>query len=160
MWQQAHVRRGGVFTALPGLAGRATVGRMNTSRLLALALLMTPAAALAQEEWVEVSGSADVVLHVDRESVISQDEDGDGEEDYRVALTRTMHLVPGASVTSLEVHHVRCRDAQIAVVSTERRDSAGALIEPESAALEPAYDPAAPDTPAGRELAYVCGLGL
>ena len=133
---------------------------MRTPWLLALTLLITPAAALAQEAWVEVSGSADAVLHVDRESVVGQDEDGDGAEDYRVALTRTMHLVPGASVTSLEVHRIRCREGQIAIASTERRDAAGALTEPESAALEPAYEPVAPETAAARELAYVCGLAL
>lgn len=133
---------------------------MRTPWLLALTLLITPAAALAQEAWVEVSGSADAVLHVDRESVAGQDEDGDGAEDYRVALTRTMVLAPGASTTSLEVHHVNCRDRQIAVAATERRDAAGALIEPESAILEPVFEPAAPDSPAARELTYVCGLAL
>ncbi|CAN5875831.1 hypothetical protein BH11PSE1_BH11PSE1_17440 [soil metagenome] len=133
---------------------------MIARALLTLALLTIPALARAQEDWAEVSGSAEAVLHVDRESVVSQDEDGDGAEDYRVALTRTMHLVPGASVTSLEVHRIRCREGQIAVVSTERRDAAGALTEPESAALEPSYEPAAPGTAAAAELAYVCGLPL
>ncbi|CAN5700294.1 hypothetical protein BH10PSE5_BH10PSE5_16920 [soil metagenome] len=121
---------------------------------------MTPAAAVAQEDWAEVSGSAEAVRQVDRESVVSQDEDGDGTEDYRVALTRTVALVPGPYATSVEVHNARCRERQIAVVSTERRDAAGALTEPESAALEPAYKPAAPETAAAAELAYVCGLPL